>query len=481
HLHGDTRIAKALTLVQHCLSHNSLPQLGTQCRQLRPTVNWPDLATLTAEITTVQAAIAAQEPLTDILPADQLTAMLTPLRQKEADLLTQLIGSGAVTAASAYGEGAKAAGERGVITEQAENIVTGDNNHIGNIVNNYREGNNGRIPDKQLRQAIAAYVRWVDKSYGRIRLRGLSDREHEIPDPDLPDVYVSLVAQQEARQWQKTEREQQPIDMSSLLAQGNRLVITGAPGSGKTTFLSLIAHLLARAIYTGDETAVRQQLNIDGQLPLPIYLSLGDYHRYKQQPDTGTLIDFISYTLIQQHGVYNLPKDFFAQILSRKSSVCLLLDSLDEIPDENGRSQAVKDVIDLADNDIGQIIVASRDHAYVGRVMLPSAFHRFIVQPMRAAQIAALTERWCGAVYPTQIALDEAGKLQDEIAALEAIRKEQGELPLVDTPLMVTIVAIVHWNNRVLPQQRAALYEKCVAALLAEQHKEDEGQGQSRP
>jgi len=46
---------------------------------------------------------------------------------------------------------------------------------------------------------------------------------------------------------------------------------------------------------------------------------------------------------------------------------------------------------------------------------------------------------------------------------------------------MVTIVAIVHYNERKLPQQRAALYEKCVNALLAEQHKGEEGEGQSQP
>ncbi|MEZ4580578.1 MAG: hypothetical protein R3A10_02775 [Caldilineaceae bacterium] len=33
---------------------------------------------------------------------------------------------------------------------------------------------------------------------------------------------------------------------------------------------------------------------------------------------------------------------------------------------------------------------------------------------------------------------------------------------LIDSPLLVTIVAIVHYNERRLPEQRAELYEKCV-------------------
>jgi energy-coupling factor transporter ATP-binding protein EcfA2 len=467
-LAGSTRIGKAQSLIEYCLRHNRLSDLGRRCRELRPTISWPDVDTIAAEMETVQNAIAAQENLAGILPNDQLAGMLAPLHQKETVLLTQLLGS-LVVAGDAVG-GDKLAGDK----------IMG-NKVIQHIVHIYREGG-GRVSDEQLSRAIAKYASWVMDSYGRVLLRGLRDLEDEMPDPDLPDVYVSLAAQKEASRWQEREKEPQPVDMSGLLNQGHRLAITGAPGSGKTTFLRHIAYLLARALHTGDETPVRQQLDLDGPLPLPIYLSLGDYHRYRQSNGDGTLIDFISYTLFHQHGVYDLPKDFFAQMLSRDSTVCLLLDSLDEIPDEVGRFQASHAVMQLAANrSIGQMLVASRDHAYVGRTILPRPFRRFIVQPMRPEQTAALTKRWCSAVYPPLQAGTETKALQAEIEALEAIRARQKEAPLVDTPLMVTIVAIVHYNNRKLPQQRAALYEKCVNALLAEQHKGEEGQGQSQP
>ena len=165
-------------------------------------------------------------------------------------------------------------------------------------------------------------------------------------------------------------------------------------------------------------------------------------------------------------------------MLSQDNTICLLLDSLDEIPDDDSRFQVSNAVLQLAANrSIGQMLVASRDHAYVGRTMLPKPFRRFIVQPMSEEQIRALVKRWCNAVYKPHQASDEASSLVKEIQTLEAIRQKQGELPLVDTPLMVTIVAIVHYNERKLPQQRAALYEKCVTALLAEQHKGEEGEG----
>ncbi|HID52846.1 MAG TPA: NACHT domain-containing protein [Anaerolineae bacterium] len=463
-LPGNTHIAKSQALVEYCLRHDCLPELGERCEVLRPSINWPDVNTLAREWAEIQEKRRSLDNLTGVLPDSQLAEGKTTLRQKETGLLTQLIGKDWV-------QGDKVAGDK----------VRGDK-IMAHIVHIYRAGG-GRIPDEQLRQGIANYASWVMKTYGRIPLRGLSEEEDRLIEPDLPDVYISLAAQEEARGARRPEtaEERQPVDMSSLLAQGQKLVITGAPGSGKTTFLRHIAYLLARAIHTGDETAARQQLNLRGPIPLPIYLSLGDYHRYKQERKSGTLIDFISRTLIRQHSVYNLPDDFFVQILSRENTVCLLLDSLDEIPDENGRFQVTTDVLRLANNDIGHILVASRDHAYVGRVMLPGDFHRFIVQPMQPEQVAALAARWCAAVYPPEQAPGETKRLQAEIVELEAIRRAQGDDPLVDTPLMVTIVAIVHYNHRKLPEQRAALYERCVSALLTERYKGEEGEGASQP
>ena len=48
-LPGDTRLAKAQVLVQHCLRHNRLSELADRCRELRPTVAWPDVAELANE------------------------------------------------------------------------------------------------------------------------------------------------------------------------------------------------------------------------------------------------------------------------------------------------------------------------------------------------------------------------------------------------------------------------------------------------
>ena len=45
--------------------------------------------------------------------------------------------------------------------------------------------------------------------------------------------------------------------------------------------------------------------------------------------------------------------------------------------------------------------------------------------------------------------------------------------PLAVNPLLLTVIAIVHWNRKRLPEQRVDLYDECVDVLLG-QHKETE-------
>jgi len=45
--------------------------------------------------------------------------------------------------------------------------------------------------------------------------------------------------------------------------------------------------------------------------------------------------------------------------------------------------------------------------------------------------------------------------------------------PLAVNPLLLTVIAIVHWNRKRLPEQRVDLYDECVDVLLG-QRKEAE-------
>lgn len=392
--------------------------------------------------------------------------------------------SGAV----AQGEGATAVAERGAAARDVDgSIVTGDNNSVTHIHAIYQQApGQPALDEAAFTAALGRYLAWVERRYGRLDLRGVEKREQQVLSLTLDDVYVSLAAvvtperkQQRWRPAKETEPEArvEQVDMDQLLALSSRLVITGGPGSGKTTYLRLIAASLARALRRNESGLMRAHLGLDEPLPLPVVVSLSDYNRYRRRhsqaddPRRGTLTAFISYSLIRQQAALGLPADFFERLLVQGRSCLLLLDGLDEVANERERTLVRRAVEELAFNDgVGRVVVTSRTRAYQGEAVLPEEFRVAAVQPMTPEQVDALAARWCTAVYDALDAEQEGHRLQQAIVDLEAHRRARQESRLADAPLLVTIIAIVHYNQRRLPEQRAELYEKCVEVLLTEGH-----------
>ena len=230
-LPGDTRIAKAQSLVAHCLRHNRLPQLGEKCRELRPAVEWPDTTTLAAEWQNTQKA---QEFLQDAFSGDELAAMLAPLRQKETAILTQLIG------------GDQVGGDK---------ITTGDmTNSITAVGRNAQVHISGNIyygkPADNPQEALRIYREVLAAGSRALPLRGV---DVGVSDPasgqnalELAHVYIDLDTTTQVEQPQN-KRQEKTVPLSALQAAvtNRRLVILGDPGGGKTTFVRHVAHCLA--------------------------------------------------------------------------------------------------------------------------------------------------------------------------------------------------------------------------------------------
>lgn len=141
--------------------------------------------------------------------------------------------------------------------------VAGDNASVHHIRNVYLQApGEPALDDAAFEQVLGRYLTWVCNRYGKLRLRGIEQREQPALSLTLDDVYVSLVAsvtpeRQRARRPGKdstdlSETHVEQVEMNRLLSLGDRLMIVGGPGSGKTTYLHTIASALANALQHGN-------------------------------------------------------------------------------------------------------------------------------------------------------------------------------------------------------------------------------------
>jgi energy-coupling factor transporter ATP-binding protein EcfA2 len=370
----------------------------------------------------------------------------------------------------------------------AGNIVTGT--QIIHIVNVYRAGG-GIWDEADYRTALERYLEWLAAVTGRVVLRGIKRGGQQAVESSLQEVYVPLAAEAlpAARDLLKRDlgrpawgRERSSvaaedevvappmatarITMQELLRQGERLVVIGAPGCGKTTVLQHIAWTLAKALRTDQPALATEHLGMTGELPLPIYVPLSLYadhrRRFTDHPEQRQrqLATFINHYLLERQAGLDLPDDFFATLLNQRRHVILLLDGLDEVSNEDERalvSQAVRDL--TFGRTQAPLVVTSRTQAYQGKAVLGRDFQVVRVLPLEPEHVADLIHLAYWAIYPAEVERDtrerQAAELTTGVTKLEeerAARLGTADAPrLVTTPLLVRMLLIVYFNLRRLP------------------------------
>jgi formylglycine-generating enzyme required for sulfatase activity len=123
--------------------------------------------------------------------------------------------------------------------------------------------------------------------------------------------------------------------------------------------------------------------------------------------------------------------------------------------------------------------VTSRYQGYQGRVDLGPAFCQFHVKPLNEQQVTEFVDHWYRAVCRNlhgagdaieKMAAGEVRSLMDLLQQPEYRIGRLRELPA--NPLMLTILCVVHHQDRNLPRRRADLYAKCVRVLVEHWRKE---------
>ncbi|NEQ08165.1 MAG: NACHT domain-containing protein [Moorea sp. SIO4E2] len=232
--------------------------------------------------------------------------------------------------------------------------------------------------------------------------------------------------------------------------QSRRVVILGAPGSGKTTLMSYFAVMLAQS--------KAEVLGLDGNTDwLPILIRIRDLARH---PDKS-LIDYARMFAEKTMAVNTIPVGFFDHWLSDGRAL-ILLDGLDEVAEDAKRN----DVVSRINNFLGQFdrnraIITSRPAGYRRDFFRTEDFPHYQIEPFDDKKISAFIDNWYNSRFQDQA---EAERRKQTLR--KALDDNDRIKLLARNPLLLTIIALIHRYQAVLPKERHKLYDKAVETLL---------------
>jgi formylglycine-generating enzyme required for sulfatase activity len=326
-----------------------------------------------------------------------------------------------------------------------------------------------------------AIIKDVRTTCKRLELKGFV-KEHLII-VSLESVYVPLTTRgptggdgRDLGQGMGLLRATEPageVPLTDLLARHPRLVLVGEAGSGKTTFLKYVALSAANACAGRGPDGV-EWLRDDP--PLPLFLPLHGLGVYlsdqkpadREWPNPDLLRDYVAHHL--RH--LALPEGWIVDRLEA-GNVLILLDGLDEVARFEDRRFIAELVTRFATFYDGcQTIVTTRPQGYEGAAQLGGDFERRAINPLSWPEdIRTFLYRWNEAIrrraaagtlsaQERRRARDNADDLMVRLEVAENVRE------LANNPLLLTVMAIVHYNIGTLPERRADLYDAATELLL---------------
>lgn len=329
----------------------------------------------------------------------------------------------------------------------------------------------GFEPSRLYYQNIVQDFQWLD-------IAGIdNDRAFQLP---LSDMYVRLrVMLDEDSQPEDDDdfQESGSIGIQTALERYPQLVIVGDPGSGKSTFLKYIALMIARSVLDGNTRLAIETLSLEPPLPVPVFVSCWDLSNFIRKQAVGTIntiTEFIAGRFAATGS--ELTTDALEQMLDAGSG-CLLFDGLDEVPTEQGRAVVSRLFEKFVESyPKNRYVITSRVRAYTGGTILRGGFTRCDIQEFNREERREFLRNWLALLFrvPREEVTSpgsESSKAFDNL--MTAIEQSDGIRRLAVNPLLLTVIAIVHWNRKRLPEQRVEIYDECVDVLLG-QRKEAE-------
>jgi hypothetical protein len=322
-------------------------------------------------------------------------------------------------------------------------------------------------------KAPRVYLENLRQEFWRLDIAGIdNDRAFDIP---LSEVYVRLrvMFDSEGAGRAAPPEDDGPIDIRTALLRYSKLAIVGDPGSGKSTFLKFIALTLAQAELESDNGIAIERLSLTGVLPIPIFLSCWDLADFLRKVDAHATLDVLLSFIERRLQVYefDIARSDLESLLA-SGGACILFDGLDEVPTDQGRA-AVSRLVEqfVARYRQNRYVVTSRVRAYTGDTILKGGFARCDIQPFDADDRATFVRNWMALLFhiaPGQVTVPGSDAALEYQRLTTSIERSDRIRLLAVNPLLLTVIAIVHWNRKRLPEQRVDLYDECVDVLLGQ-------------
>jgi formylglycine-generating enzyme required for sulfatase activity len=388
----------------------------------------------------------------------------------------------------------------------------------------------GRAPIEDERRRLVWYLDSLANKLYRLPLRGIEQRLDQGEGMALPHVYVML-ASQSTRElasgklttlqpylqgktiragWQsefdpdyalpvkaivsweylthalkdpELYRLSRSVLVTEAVQQHPHLALLGDPGGGKSTFMRHLAWALAqRGLDQGGQAPALFGWPDDARalpLLLPLRTLAGRIVADGAQP--AVVAAALSAELDTAYNVRQA--DALIEQALHSGAALLLFDGLDEVPLERAPGHAdratvlrvVREFVQLYP--AARVVLTCRIRAFDEAMRAELGWHTETIAPFTLGQIRHFVPAWYGELVAAgQITTEQADQIGAKLIDAITDPRRARLRAMAENPLLLTMMALVLYNQGELPRDRPQLYERILDLLLGQWDKLREGQ-----